>query len=265
MTTDVPDGPVQSLRGIAATFFSINREMSERLQHRFRFADDKWIWGLFEARVHGLISQLRPDGVFVDLGGGRRCVYRGALVQRRDVLAVGVDISTHELAANGDLSAKVAADATAGLGIAPGRVDLLVSRALLEHVADVRAAARAINAVIRPGGVTVHLLPCRYSLFALLARLLPKRFAFAVQHLATPSSIGHVEFDVHYDSGTPSGLERAFRECGFRHVRVTPCWSQSDYFRPVLPLYLLVVAYDAVLRHLRVRPLATYAVVEAMA
>jgi hypothetical protein len=57
--------------------------------------------------------------------------------------------------------------------------------------------------------------------------------------------------DVHYDSGTPAGLERAFHDSGFHHVTVTPCWSQADYFKPVVPLYLVVVAFDAALRRPR--------------
>jgi hypothetical protein len=37
----------------------------------------------------------------------------------------------------------------------------------------------------------------------------------------------------------------------FHHATVTPCWSQADYFKPVVPLYLVVVAFDAALRRPR--------------
>lgn len=252
----------QALR-LLGEAFAWNRGVAERLQHRWHFADDKWIWGEFDRRVHKQIAELPAGGVFVDLGGGRRCAYRGALIDRPDVTAIAVDISLEELGANEHLALRVAADAAAGLGLATSSVDLLASRTLLEHVADVGAVGRAVADVLRPGGTVLHFLPCRYSLFAVAARLVPIRTALAVQHLATPGSVGHVEFAVYYDAGTPAAMKRRLQAAGFRQIDVTPCWSQSDYFRPVLPLYLIVVAFDAVIRRLRLSSLATYMIVEA--
>jgi ubiquinone/menaquinone biosynthesis C-methylase UbiE len=51
--------------------------------------------------------------------------------------------------------------------------DLILSRALLEHVDDVPAAIREMARVLLPGGTALHFMPCRYSIFGIGARLLP--------------------------------------------------------------------------------------------
>jgi hypothetical protein len=72
-----------------------------------------------------------------------------------------------------------------------------------------------------------------------------------------------VEFDVFYDHTEPDALERLFREAGFRDVRVGWTAAQADYFRAFLPAYLLIVAYQTLVRRLGLRRLAAYVVVDA--
>jgi SAM-dependent methyltransferase len=142
-------------------------------------------------------------------------------------------------------------------------VDLLLSRALLEHVDGVPAAARHMARVLRPEGVALHLVPGRNSLFGLAARLLPFGPLLRLLHLVRPETRGQVEFDVHYDHCHPAALERVFREAGFREVDIQLCWAQPGYFEEVYPLFVLHAAYEWVVRHLGVRRLAAYMVVRA--
>jgi len=72
-----------------------------------------------------------------------------------------------------------------------------------------------------------------------------------------------VEFDVVYDQTDPVAIERIFRDAGFRRVTVEWTPAQVDYFRPVLPLFLLVALYQRVVRALGLRRLAAYLVVTA--
>ncbi len=130
---------------------------------------DKTFWRAFESRVQSDIRALPDGATVVDVGGGRRCVYHHAL--RPALNLVAVDISAEELALNEHANEIVVADVSRELPLRSGSADLIVSRAVLEHVPDVAAAATNMVAALKPGGKTLHFLPCRYSLFAIAARI----------------------------------------------------------------------------------------------
>jgi SAM-dependent methyltransferase len=243
--------------------FGWSRRRSFALQRRLEIEDDKPLWQRFERSVHDALGELPDGGTFVDLGGGRRCVYAAGIPADRPVRTVAVDISAEELALNGQVSETRVADVSSGLPFDDGEVDLLVSRALMEHVDGVPAAANHIARVMKPGGRTIHFMSGRYAIFALAARWLPFEPLLKVVHALLPESVGQVEFDVVYDHTDPVAIERIFREAGFRKVSVEWTPAQVDYFRPVLPLFLLVAVYQRVVRALGLRRLAAYLVVTA--
>jgi SAM-dependent methyltransferase len=143
-------------------------------------------------------------------------------------------------------------------------VDLILSRALLEHVADVPAAIRHMARVLKPGGAALHLVPCRYSLFGMAARLLPFGPLVRLLHSVMPWTRGQVEFPVYYDHCYPRALEREFHASGFSKVQLWTTWAQPGYFEAVYPLFLLYAFYEWLIRHLRLSTLAAYTVVLAI-
>ncbi len=198
------------------------------------------------------------------MGGGRTCSFAQLLPADHALTVVAVDVSPEELAANSTVDRVIVADVSRHLPFADGEVDLLVSRTLLEHVPDVQRAAREIARVLKPGAQTIHLLPCRYALFAIVARLVPFAVAKRILHLAIPESKGVVEFDVVYDRGHPRALEQAFSAAGFRDVRVECTWDQTHYFHSLFPVFLVVLAYQRLAALCRLRVLASYAIVRAV-
>lgn len=150
----------------------------------------------------------------MDVGGGRRCVYHHAL--RSGIKLIATDISADELALNEHADETVVADLSEELPLPRDSADLVVSRAVLEHVPDVRAAARNMYRVTKPGGRTANLLPGRFSLFGIAARLLPFKPVLWFLHRVSRETVDQVEFDVFYDQGTPARIERAFRDAGYR-------------------------------------------------
>jgi ubiquinone/menaquinone biosynthesis C-methylase UbiE len=243
-------------------FFALNTSASEHLAKRFRWQSDKPFWAGFEAKVASLAAGAAPGDVLVDLGGGRRCVWHASVPKEAHLIAV--DIDQAELDANTVVSDKRLGDVGKRLPLADGEADLMVSRALLEHVADVRTAVSEMARVMKPGGRTVHFVPARNSLFGLAARLGPFTLLKRLVHTAIPSAVGQVEFPVFYDNCTPAALEKLFKQAGFSSVKVDVCYAQSGYFYPVLPAYLLVALYQGVVSRLGLRQLAAYLVVDAV-
>lgn len=242
-------------------FVDANISASRATERRFGLRTDKTLWQSFERDVQERIRALPDGATVVDLGGGRRCVYHHAL--RPEIELVAVDISAEELALNQHADRTVVADVSVDLPLADRSVDLLVSRAVLEHVPDVAAAARQMARVVKPGGETLHLVPCRNSLFALAVRVLPFRPLLRALHTVLPATVDQVEFEVHYDRGWPAAMETVFRDAGFHDVRVEVTWAQPGYFEAFYPVFLLHALYESVARRFGVRRLAAYMVVGA--
>lgn len=240
-----------------------NVRFSRATEKRLRLQTDKTLWAWFEEEANGLIRGLPDGAIALDVGGGRRCVYARSVIPPGRVRLIAVDVSTEELAHNRDVAETCLADISGDLPLESGSVDLVLSRALLEHVADVPAAIRNMARVLKPDGTALHLVPCRYSLFGLAARLLPFGPLLKLTHLVMPWTRGHVEFPVVYDHCYPRALEREFRSAGFKQVDLRITWAQPGYFEAIYPLFILHAAYEWVVRHLQLKQLAAFVVVQA--
>jgi SAM-dependent methyltransferase len=241
-----------------------NVHLSRATETHLHLQTDKTLWDQFEREADALIRGL-PDGATVlDLGGGRRCVYAESVNPPGRLRMIAVDISEEELALNEDVSEVQVADVAAGLPMATGSVDLILSRALLEHVEGVPASIHHMARVLKPGGIALHLVPGRYSLFGTAARVLPFGPLLQLLHRVMPWTKGQIEFEVHYDHCYPEALEKEFRAAGFAGVETWITWAQPGYFEAVYPLFLLHAAYESIVRRLGIRRLAAYTVVRAV-
>jgi len=240
-----------------------NVRWSRATERRLRLRTDKTLWHQFEHDADAIIREL-PDGATVlDLGSGRRCVYADSVQPPRRVKLIAVDISAEELALNNDVYEKRVADVAMSLPMSDASVDVVLSRALLEHVTDVPAAIQHMARVLKPGGVALHLVPCRFSLFGMAARVLPFEPLVKLVHNVTPWTRGQIEFPVHYDHCYPQALEAEFRKAGFSTVESWITWAQPGYFEAIYPLFVLHALYEWTIRHLRLRKLAAYTVIRA--
>ncbi len=217
---------------------------------------------LYDRTVARLANDL-PAGIVVDAGGGRACSFASLLDEKRRFRLVAVDLSAEELARNRDVDETRVADIGCRLPFGEGEIDLLVSRTVLEHVHPVEVFFAEAGRVIRTGGCTVHMVPCRHAPFAIVARLLPFNLAKSILHFVNPRSAGVVEFPVFYNRCTPGQLRRLLEENGFHDVTTTITYYQSDYFEAFLPAYLLSVAYELLIWGLGIEPLGAYVVVTA--
>lgn len=241
-----------------------NVHWCQATEQRFRLPSDKTLWQGFEDEAATLIRALPDEAVVLDLGGGRRCVYAGAVDPPGRVRLIAIDISAAELAMNRDVAETHAADVATGLPMPDGSVDLILSRALLEHVDGVRAAVQHMARVLKPGGLAFHIIPCRYSLFGTAARLLPFGPLLRLTHKVMPSTRDGIGFEVHYDHCYPQALERDFRAAGFRDVQMQLTWACPGYFTAFYPLFLTHALYEQTVRRLGLRRLAAYVVVKAI-
>jgi 2-polyprenyl-6-hydroxyphenyl methylase/3-demethylubiquinone-9 3-methyltransferase len=252
---------VSLVKQLLRRFFELNTKLSSRLEAHLGIPNESPLFNRFYEMVNDSVRALPDGATFVDVGAGRRCNYAAA--RDRNIRLVAVDISPEELAHNTDADETVVADVSKGLPFADGEVDLLVSFTLLEHVDGVDAAIRHIARVVRPCGRTIHMMPGRYALFAVAARLLPFGPLLRLLHFVIPESAGTVEFEVYYDDTEPVAIERLFTEAGFRNVTIEWTAAQASYFKALTPAYLLVALYASLVRTFGASRLAAYVIVSA--
>lgn len=236
-----------------------NRRWSERIDAR----KDVDLYRQYDEDVAASIGALADGSAVVDLGGGRGCSFAHLVDRTRGTRILAVDVSAEELAANNQVDEVHVADVSRGLPFPPGSVDLIVSRTLLEHVGDVRSAVRHMGDSLAPGGTTLHLVPCRYALFAIVAQVIPFGLAKRILHILIPESRGVVEFEVFYDQCHPAAIERALSDAGFCAIEIRCTWDQSDYFKAIFPLFIIVYGYQRAVERLNIRLLASYMIIRA--
>ena len=215
-------------------------------------------------RLHGAnppaIGDLDPGATVLDLGAGRRSAYAGYIEPGSGVRLVAVDISPEELAANTDVSETRVADVSKDLPFDDGSVDLVLSRALLEHVDGVPQAVRNMQRVLKPGGQAIHLVPCRYSLFGTAARALPLGPSLTLLHTLTRTPRERSSF-------RPSTTTVTRAHCGRCSGR-PDSGSRPDHllgtarlFEFFLPVFLLTSLYERFVERRVVEDAASYVVV----
>src|SRR5688500_10492349 len=112
----------RSLQRIAAAqalrVFAVSNRVAAAVERRGWVESDQRLWRRFEALVETALQELPDGGTFVDLGGGRSCVYECAVPRDRGVRLVAVDISAEELALNTSADVTEVADVAKGLPFA---------------------------------------------------------------------------------------------------------------------------------------------------
>ena len=242
------------LHDLVRAFVGINCRWSARADRLAR----RWFGrtsGLedFSARV--VPGLLRPGMRVLDLGGGRAPCLDAATVRRLGLHVTGADISAAELAIApaGSYQATIVADV--GAEPVDGCYDLILSRAVLEHVADTEAAIGNLAAALAEGGVMAHFMPCRNAPFAVFNRLLGARLSQRLLWSIYPETVGIAGFPAFYRNCFPSRMAALLLKSGIELLEVKPYFA-SDYLRFCAPAHVLDLCRQVFLQALGATDLA---------
>ncbi len=214
-------------------------ELAESLRERF-FGDDEHPYLTFERTVD---RYLRPDQTLLDAGCGRTAPvlvkYRG-----RAGRLIGVDlvdfpaqIEGVELLKN-DLSAIPIGDAC---------VDVVMSRSVMEHVADPLAVYGEMRRVLKPGGHFIFLTGNLWDYAALCAQAVPNRF----HPWIVAKTQGRAEADVfptQYKTNTLGAVKKWAGQTGFEIVSFDYLGQYPAYFMFNGFLFLLATGYEKLIQ-----------------
>jgi len=181
---------------------------------------------------------LTPGALVYDVGGGKQPMISVESKKELGIRVVGVDIDENELhsAPAGAYDSVVCCDITHYQGRGDG--DVVLCQALLEHVTDTARALRAIESILKPGGVALLFVPSANAVYARLNRLVPERLKRSILFHLFPGAAQAQGFRAYYDRCTPHGIRIVAGDLGLLTERMQ-LYYRSDYFAFLAPLYAI--------------------------
>lgn len=206
-------------------------------QIAYFFPSETHPYRILEARVLGAIEP--PDSV-LEIGCGRTAPSLQRLRGKAGAL-YGIDVVPFAADADGlHLFNESVTDMTS---IADGAMDLVYSRSVMEHIADVDAAYREIFRVLKPGGKYIFLTPNRYDYASVIASLVPNRFHSKIVRYTE----GRQELDTFptfYRSNSLSRIRALADSAGFHVIELARLGQYPAYLQFSRTLFWLGCLYE---------------------
>ena len=215
--------------------------IEDRLPHSFTVS----LLYLHELAAMRLIES--GDGLRVlDMGGGHMTPFAKHR-QGRGIFLVGADILLDQVRNNREIDAGLVCDACETLPFRDESFDVIATRSVLEHLHDNAAFVAECSRVLKTGGTAIHVFPTRRAPFALLNRILPNALVRWAMRTFFPQWADECGFRAYYDVCGYPEMSRLHIKNGFTVEELHLRYYQSIYFKPLLPIYLISLAYDLAL------------------
>ncbi|WP_155948759.1 bifunctional 2-polyprenyl-6-hydroxyphenol methylase/3-demethylubiquinol 3-O-methyltransferase UbiG [Mycobacterium sp. URHB0044] len=202
------------------------------------------------------LLQREPKTV-LDVGAGKQWHFSPSL-KGRGMNLIGFDIDDAEMEENALLDQKICGDACKSLGVPDQSVDLIMGRAVIEHLHDTASFLTSANRALREDGHLIVTFASRYAPFAILNRILPQRVSSWLLFHLVPGSSGVLGFDAFYDRAGFCEFKQALTDAGFEIEEEYASYFSASYYSFFLPMFFVGLGFDYV-RYLLGKPrLASY-------
>jgi SAM-dependent methyltransferase len=213
-------------------------------------------FAVYDWVARGLLGQPGTNRV-VDVGGGRTWHFGDAYRSNPDWKLIGVDIDPGELALNPMLDEAITTDICDTLGVPDASADLVLCRAVVEHLRDTAAFLENVRAALRPGGRAVFVFANKWAPPMVLNRMIPHRVAEKLLLALVPGTAGYGGFRAHYDKCSHSAFRRELRRLNFEIEYDYSSYYSSSYFQFFLPIHFLSILLDLLRQALTIRNLSS--------
>src|SRR6218665_1333626 len=211
--------------------------MAERLLKRY-YAGAIHPYRSFETLAE---SMLPPGGTLMD-GGCGRTVPVLRKFQNRAGRLIGVELEDFSETYPGIETYK--AD-LANLPLEDACVDLIISRAVFEHLVDPDAVYDECGRVLKPGGRLVFLAASNWDYCTIVARIVPNRFhAKVVRNVEGRKE--EDSFPTQYKTNSGAAVRRLAKAAGLRVERIDYLNQYPNYFMFNGPLFFMGMCYERV-------------------
>jgi len=160
---------------------------------------------------------------------------------------IGFDIDIAEMAENALLDQRLCGDACQSLGVADESVDLVMGRAVIEHLHDTASFLRIANCALREDGRLIVTFANKHAPFAILNRILPRRVSQWVLAHFLPEASGELGFEAFYDRASFDEFNQSLTDAGFDVEEKYASYFSSGYYRFFAPLFVASLAFEYLL------------------
>lgn len=237
---------------ILRKFMEKNKKISENFLNKNW--QDKSIYDIYVSTV---AKHIKDNDIMYDIGGGKRLMY-GKALKNHNAKVYGVDISDKELEANAEVCGKIVTDVCREIPLPHGKVDMITSSSVLEHLRQPEAFFANAYKSLKPGGYFIHVCPCRYAVFAVINRLLPHKLSRKILFFFKPEAKGTCGFPAYYKELYMDGIKKMLDDTGFELVGCYTDYRQSSYYTFFFPLFLINYGWDRLMYRLRLKNMAAY-------
>jgi SAM-dependent methyltransferase len=239
-----------------------NYDLSAKLDRVWAYPLAHTFWHSYSLRAASMAQLARPPRV-VDVGAGRETPY-AAEFERGSVEVIGVDVLADDLEVNPSLNQWIARDVIRD-GLPPEAMNagLITSRMVIEHMPDLDRFASEVYSALAPGGKTIHLFAARYSLFAIVNRLLPESLSKWILFKLRPESAEVGGFTTYYDRTHAEAAGKVFRAAGLVRVETEVSYEVAPYFRFCFPLFVGARIWETTLHRLGLKNTGGYVLLTA--
>jgi SAM-dependent methyltransferase len=221
-----------------------------------RYQPDR-LYRRYDRLVAALVERSAAQTI-LDIGAGKWSSYADALTSKNRCCFIGLDLDGAELQQNRFLDRCLLADAAQAIPLPPESVDVVISRATIEHISDNGRFLANVGRVLRPGGRLLCVFAGRNAPFALLNRILPARASRWLIDRLMPDRKEHLGFPTYYDRTTFRGFSGLLGDAGFRVEAAEVHYFSSNYFAFFLPVYAVSMLGDTLRALLGVKATASY-------
>ncbi len=139
--------------------------------------------------------------------------------------------------------------------------DIIVSKYLIEHVADNRKTFDNIGNWLNPGGSSIHLFPLKNHPFSIVNRIVGNGAARKLIPLLRPGTEAITGYPAFYNMCSSNELKKYLSEKGFKY-KMTFYFGAEDYFGFFFPFVIIVHFFNWVSRIFKLNFFASNVVLE---
>ncbi len=186
-----------------------------------------------------ITSVLRSSDTILDAGCGRSApILRKFKNSARKLVGVDLEDPSEAIAGihyiQGDISS---------IDLPSNSVDIVISRAVLEHVSDPEAVFNEIHRILKPGGHFISLLPNLWDYVSIFSKLIPNRFHGYIVEKTEGRKTEDV-FPTYYKTNTYNAIKRFSEKSGFTIETFQYLGQYPSMFMFNPYLFLLATVYE---------------------
>jgi len=212
-------------------------------------------FAIYEWVARALLGQPGAN-VVIDVGGGRTWHFGDDYWRNPKFKLIGVDVDPAELALNPKLDQAVTADICSTLGVPDGSVDLVLCRAVVEHLHDTSGFLENVHKALRPGGAAAFVFANKWAPPMILNRILPTWVSGRLLLALVPGTAGYGGFRAYYDKCSFTAFKRELERLGFTIEYEYASYYSSSYFQFFFPLHVVSIFFDLVRQSISIRNLS---------